>query len=979
MNSLATCSQGHVWPAETDGPAETAPVCPVCGRDGRAIAVQQQPTIVAASLAHDQIPSFVAEVTGHIAAPGVPQVDGYEILRELGRGGMGVVYLAMHLELKRLVALKMMLAGPHADPELKLRFRREAEAVARLQHPGIVQIYDVGEARGFPYLALEYIEGLNLASFLARAPIPARHAAEIVESLARTIHYAHQNGIVHRDLTPRNILIPRNRSDSGSSPAGGEPAEPRITDFGLARDLENDSGQTLTGVVLGTPSYMSPEQADGRSSLIGPATDIFSLGAIFYETLTGRPPFLGENRHVTIRQVVEHDPIPPRQLQPGVPRDAETICLKCLAKDAVKRYGTAAELAEDLRRFLSFEPVRARPISAAGRTVRWVRRRPTLAALLMVVTLAALMMFAGALLYNARVRGERDRAENSLRLALRAVDEMLTEVGERQLATEPRMEIIRRNLLSRALNLHREFLNQNRTDTRVRFETAASYRRLADIYRLLEQQQQALDAYADAIRLLEEPDSGRPESQSRDVRLQLADCYNFRGEVLRAATRHAEAEMSYTRAQLLLDQLVAQFPDMPDYAEDQARTLYNQGLLYQETQRPAQAEQALRNAVQVLRDLVRQDAAEPTHRQHLARALLNLGTVIRNSERASEAENACHEAIDLLTPLSREFPDVPDYHHELGVCCNNLGNLCAQSGRLTEALTAHDRSRRQFLSLVTSFPRILVYQQELANTLNSIGNVHADRNDLNAARRSWQEAERILRTLVNDKGDILAYHADLAMVLGNLGLACHADSDLSGARQYLEQAADHLRQCSAAGMQNPFLEQMLRDRYQNLAEVLVGAGDHAAAADAADNLAAIKPESAVSAYYAACFLARCADLPLRDAESGPSPSPADELAAAYRNRSVALLQLAINRGFRDAAQLERDCGERLRSIATRPELLELLELLRRQPATTGQPQAARFPCRGWGSGRLAEFRPRAGPNRLPGPSGVHGAAWRRES
>jgi serine/threonine protein kinase len=285
------------------------------------------------------------------------QVTGYEILGELGRGGMGVVYKARQLSLNRTVALKMILAGEHAGPETLERFRTEAEAVARLQHPNIVQIYEVGEQEGRPFFSLEFIGGGSLADRLNGAPLPARQAAEFAQVLARTMHAAHQQGIVHRDLKPANILLTAD-------------GLPMITDFGLAKQLHSNKAQTQSGAILGTPSYMAPEQAAGHSRLIGPASDVYALGAILYECLTGRPPFRAETPLDTLHQVLDREPAPPRLLNPKVDHDLETICLKCLEKDPAQRYASAADLAADLGKNLAGETIAARSFNLLERLSR---------------------------------------------------------------------------------------------------------------------------------------------------------------------------------------------------------------------------------------------------------------------------------------------------------------------------------------------------------------------------------------------------------------------------------------------------------------------------------------------------------------------------------------------------------------------------------------------------------------------------------
>jgi serine/threonine-protein kinase len=313
----------------------------------------------------------------------LPDVPGYEVEAVLGCGGMGVVYRARHLRLQRTVALKMLLAGPHAQPAELERFLREAEAVAALHHPNIVQIYDVGDVDGRPYFTMELIEGGSLAQQTQGAPQAAGQAAALVATLADAVHAAHQSGIVHRDLKPGNILL----TSDGT---------PKVTDFGLARRLEGGGGLTISGTPVGTPSYMAPEQARGDKHAIGPATDVYALGAILYELLTGRPPFRAESATATLQQLVADEPVTPARLNPQVPRDLTTICLKCLSKEPQRRYASAAALSEDLRRFLRGEPITARRAGRLERLARWARRSPAAAALLAVTLLVATTVLGAA-------------------------------------------------------------------------------------------------------------------------------------------------------------------------------------------------------------------------------------------------------------------------------------------------------------------------------------------------------------------------------------------------------------------------------------------------------------------------------------------------------------------------------------------------------------------------------------------------------
>ncbi|MDR3636418.1 MAG: protein kinase [Isosphaeraceae bacterium] len=317
-----------------------------------------------------------------------PEVPGYQILCELGRGGMGVVYKARQLGLNRLVALKMILAGEHAGPDALRRLLAEAETIAQLQHPNVVQIHAVGDCNGRPYIELELVEGGNLAERLEGTPWPPAAAARLVQDLARAVAQAHRLGIVHRDLKPSNILL----TDDGS---------PKVSDFGLAKSLERDMGLTQTESILGSPSYMAPEQANGHAKEVGPAADIYALGAILYELLTGRPPFVAPSILATLDLVKNAEPVSPGHLQPGVPRDLETICLKCLQKRPQGRYESAEALTADLASFLEGKPIRARRTPPWERALKWTRRHPSAAGLIVVTLLALVSSVGGGAWYRA--------------------------------------------------------------------------------------------------------------------------------------------------------------------------------------------------------------------------------------------------------------------------------------------------------------------------------------------------------------------------------------------------------------------------------------------------------------------------------------------------------------------------------------------------------------------------------------------------
>ncbi len=514
------------------------------------------------------------------AAGGVP---GYEILGVLGQGGMGIVYKARHLALDRVVALKMILRGALADQDAVERFRIEAQAVARLRHPNIVQIFEVGEYAGQPYFSLEYLEGGSLHQKLQGAPQAPRDAAKLLEMLARAVHHAHEQHIVHRDLKPANVLLTADGT-------------PKVTDFGLAKRIEEqDQNRTAAEVVLGTPTYMAPEQASGKTRNVGPPADVYSLGAILYDLLTGRPPLRGTTVMDTLQLVQTTEPVPPRRLQPKVPADLQTICLKCLEKDPRRRYASAEALADDLHRFLEGRPIEARAVGWAERTWKWARRRPAEALLALACVagliglVAALAVFAGqqadlAHAAEAREKLARDAeaAEKTHRLQLEDEQKKILsradyrrepatardnltqgaagdqggialEVSQKGIPNEPHLEGLRERILVFAQTLAQHLLDQQSDDPEVRWQAAQTTRLVGDIQESLNQLDDAAASY-DAAAGLYEGLLKAPEPK-QVWREEAAGDYLNSWKVLMARDKGDDARKALDRAVELLQAL----------------------------------------------------------------------------------------------------------------------------------------------------------------------------------------------------------------------------------------------------------------------------------------------------------------------------------------------------------------------------------------------------------------------------------------
>jgi serine/threonine protein kinase/tetratricopeptide (TPR) repeat protein len=672
----------------------------------------------------------------------------YEVQGVLGRGGMGVVYKAWQKGLNRPVALKMILASEHAGSEHLARFRMEAEAAARLQHPNVTQIYEVGETNGHPFLALEYVEGGTLADKMDGTPQPPRPAAELLETLARAMHHAHERGIVHRDLKPANVLLLATEEASQGTDYG----VPKITDFGLAKRLDVDVKQTQSGAILGTPCYMAPEQAAGKVGRVGPATDVYSLGAILYDLLTGRPPFKSSTLLDTLEQVKTVEPVPPARLEPKVPSDLQTICLKCLRKEPEKRYASAKALADDLRRFLNGEPIEARPTPVWERVLKWSRRRPAAAALVVVSILAIIGLLVGSGVYSAAMRAGRDReanlrrlAEDNFRRALDAIDEMLTEVGAVDLADVPQMEETRAKLLTRARDLFQKFPPEQSTDPAFQQVVARAYGRLGDIETLLNRQDEALAAYTQAIALGEQFAADSPADAG--LRRELGRNYNNLGILLKNAKKLSAAEQRLNQALALRDQLASEFPDEPSYSQDLALSRYYLGAVLAQRSKLKDAEIAYHQALDLQEKLARRFPQESDYLRAWARTLNNLGKLLKPTKRKDEAAKYFTQAVDLQKELADTYPRIPAYRRELADSYNNLAIVVADGGRVDQAEATFRLALDLLKQLSFDFPRVPEYRYEWAVVYRMRGEKLYERKLVSEGQASFSEALKLLLDL----------------------------------------------------------------------------------------------------------------------------------------------------------------------------------------------------------------------------------------
>jgi tetratricopeptide (TPR) repeat protein/tRNA A-37 threonylcarbamoyl transferase component Bud32 len=833
---------------------------------------------------------------------GTRRFGDYELLGEIGRGGMGVVYKARQPGLDRVVALKMILAGEYAHPDEQARFRTEARAAARLHHPHIVQVHEVGEQDGRPFLSMEYVEGGTLERRLAQAALPAREAAALMRTLAQAVQHAHDHGVVHRDLKPANILLgsgeagPRGLMGPAGPISPPSTLHPKITDFGLAKWSEArattaGAGQaTASGALLGTPSYMAPEQAGGGQGAVGPAADTYALGAILYECLTGRPPFKAETPLETLLQVKHQEPVPPRALNPSVPRDLDTICLQCLHKEPRRRYPSAAGLADDLGHFLAGEPIRARPVGNVERLWRWCWRKPAHAGLAAAVGLLLLGAVTAPTVGLLVLRAEQVRTHAALaaeakrrQQAREALDLLAERVVEEWRAGPAELTPERRQFLERLLACYEEFAADTGDDEAARTGLAGAHFQVGNLlYRLgrMEPAKQALGRGRELYARLAE------ESASPEYKYRLAGSHALLGLLHRETGRVAEAEQACRAALTLRQELARDFPDRAQYRLDLARDHVHLGAALQTARRLRDAEAAYRDAMTVLQPVA---AASPEHaeaRHTLAAAYQNLSFLLQARKELPQALEACRAAAGLLEQLAAESPRNLAHSRDLARCQNQLGLVLRSAGRPGEAEAAHQAARKRFQQLAADWPAVPDYQNGLAGTLVNLAIVHRQRKEFPAARR------------------------------------------------LLDQALPHHRAALEVNPDHPAYREFYRNNRWEQTLTLLQMGDHVAAADTAAELAAVAVEPAEDHYRAARYLARCATLAARDRQL-PKPKR-EEAAGAYADRALATLRQAVRHGFRDVARLKGDTV--LDPLRPLPNFASLLADLEAEEPGTRPPQ-----------------------------------------
>lgn len=783
-----------------------------------------------------QISSFVGDglaKPNESVRPGVSNDFGnYELIEEIGRGGMGIVYRARQKGLGRIVAVKVIqsLASKGDDHR---RFQREAEAVASLDHPNIVRVHEVGKQGDRPFLSMEYVDGGALDSHIHRRSWSNHEIAALTKSLADAMHYAHQQGIIHRDLKPANILLTDNDI-------------PKIVDFGLAkREDDRANFQTQSGVLLGTPCYMSPEQASGAGKSVGPTTDVFSLGVILYELMTKRLPFHGATPAVTLDLIANHEPVRPSRIEKYVSRDLETICLKCLNKQPGHRYASAALLSDDLNRFLDHRPISARRSSIFERIRRLVARHPQVSALvaaMLFVCIGSVAIFVWQQrrmdyidrqrnVYEARQRERASEAEYAYESSLKRARDLVgrwTQFGLK-LDNEPGMDHVRRRAFEDAVAYYEEFLSKDTKDPVIRLEAAQASVRAAFIH-------SELGLWTEAEKGLRRADAWLSQLvPDENVRWQRSDCLIQLAHILRRLERWSDSESMYLQSIAIIEELVERAPTNSVFLLRMANAKINLCVVYGAQKRlddcfdtyldalridlnatqlragESDAIAPLNGATTPLNERVVAEVAKCSRlRAHLmekgkaklvylarenylaelALCLDDLGYLLQNKMMLEPAERCVREAIELRELTVSNAAENRRIEQYLSRSETHLGVILLATGREKEAESWLESSNLRFAKLSSDFPERHECRNEWGNNLVNLASCYLRNNRLEDAIKIAAQAVSIQEQLVASLPEVESLKQELISGLHVLARAMHASRDFNGATKQYKRALE---------------------------------------------------------------------------------------------------------------------------------------------------------------------------------------------
>jgi tetratricopeptide (TPR) repeat protein len=919
------------------------------------------------------------------ASPNGRRIGPYQIERLIGAGGMGAVYLAARVDdFQHQVALKLVKPGSDTD-ELVQRFRTERQVLAGLNHPHIARLLDGGTTDdGLPYFVMEYIDGLPIDRYCDTRQLTAARRAELMQAVCTAVAYAHDQGVIHRDLKPGNVLLTADGT-------------PKVTDFGLAKRVGRDGPPadsaatpgaaraplTQTGAILGTPGYMAPEQAGGQTREAGPAADVYALGAVLYELFTGRPPFKADTPLDTLLQVVTEEPVPPRRLNPQVPRDLETICLRCLEKQPEKRYPSALALADDLRRFHSGEPIRARPLGGVGRLYRWVRRNPRVAGLLAALVVVLVGGFAGvtSMWLLAEERGEalqqqttatqkeRDRAEKNFERVFQAIEESLNKVSRSPELRAPALRGFRKQLLAGILNQYQRIIDEVGDNPRAERELARAYQRLAYVNSEMGNRAESLAAARRAVAVAEKLLRRSPASvSSREL---LASAYE---QLSMSASDPAEVTRAVERSRGLYEGLVRDDPGRAAYYRSHlAYTYYNLGLGRAGAGRVKEALVWLDRARAIREGQVARDPAAADVHEHLAVTCELMSTLYRQVKQLGPALASCRRAVEVNTKLAGRHPGEARYAVGLAQTYWELGTVQEQARKPREAIASLEKACRgleKFLARkAPPGANLTAAQACLAKSYYNLAlGLQNSLLGKGRARQAWRKARDLLSALLvvrpadnelryllgvscynlatldglaGKPGEVLSLYQQAVDHLTEVVRTSPTDRDTRGelvevlqsvgrlrrrrglrdeAAVAFQQAVVHQRVLLASDLKNGPARKLLGQLYGALGQVQRERGRPAEAAAVALEWGQLSRGDADQLYQVACDLARC--LPLVGKGQAVLSAAQQAERRKYADQALAALREAVAAGYRDVGRLRTAPAlEPLRSLSGFQKLL----------------------------------------------------------